>query len=134
MKILSIMAALILLLIIPAVGEIVDLGNYTIEFNLSKPHEIEEAPDGLLKIKTFDGVIFLTNEFFLEEEGYGESIIVDGQYGTLNFPKSGGDAYVVNLKNFTIASELPFYETADFLRGLHIKDNATSGGIPRSIS
>ncbi|OPY57284.1 MAG: hypothetical protein A4E49_00074 [Methanosaeta sp. PtaU1.Bin112] len=115
---------LVCLLLIDIVSaESVNLGNHTIEFNMSRPHEVDNDRDTLL-IKSFDGsVLIIPNAPDPSIDAFRvEAIKIDNASGTLSFLK---DEYAATYKKDgewnAILSSLPIYQTADFLRSLHIE-------------
>ena len=118
----------------PISAETVTIGNYNIEFNLSRPHETENSSELLvindtesyyqtLTIKTFDGKIWIVTGIDQPSNPdiYTEEIEIDGDKGVIGFPSYSNSAYKITIGKTFIMSELPFFETADFLRSFHIK-------------
>jgi len=124
-----------------AAAETVKVGNYSIEFNLSRPHEVVTTLEKLdggkingtyaeLTIKTFDDVILIIPGIKEEPDPtvFTEPIEVDNVKGILAFPNASGAVYKIVVGDTFIASYLYLFETADFLRTLHIRSfNQTKG-------
>lgn len=113
----------IVTLLIPIISaETVIVGNYSIDYNISKPHENEIPNDITLKIKTFDGYVKVWPTSvpvgFENDIVYG-IIEVDGDDGILRISPEG--YFGMQTDKVSIFSTMPFYDTADFLRTLHIQ-------------
>lgn len=68
------------------------------------------------KIYIIPGIEEMTNP-----DIYTENIEVDGVKGVIGFPSETNSLYKVVIGDTFISSGLPFYETADLLRTLHIR-------------
>jgi hypothetical protein len=120
------------LLVLASLGaaESVKVGSYNVSFNVSQAHEIDlNDIDNGVTIKTFDGkasVIIAKNHTMLDLLASAQDVVIDDVTGKIS--RMADDervflaAYALTpTEEVMIISAIPFYETADFLRSLHVR-------------
>ncbi len=127
----KIVVILVLLMAVVSAESII-LGDYNLSFELNKPHEMEIIPPDII-IKTFDGKIIMeyanwSSSLHLSDNVPTESINFSGRYGDLQILRSIYDVPIYDVtipmgknSHILIQSHMPFLNTADFLRSLHIE-------------
>jgi hypothetical protein len=148
MRLLILYLTLILAGLSLATAESVNVGGYNVSFNMTRPHEIVPSSgtmNAVLTIKTFDGPasIFIRpeeDEFFAMHIAFNESskgnvaierMKIDNRWGYVTMTAEKDN--MIGHRNYgayyspdnhtlaIISSEMPLFDTVDFLRGLHIK-------------
>lgn len=108
-------------------AETVSVGNYSIEFNISKPHIIEDFGESIpgsntTVVKTFDGYVAFQPRHLLievpEKAGLVGHIYVDGTKGEMGEFYKYKDVYILNCAHWFAYSTMQFQDTLDFIESL----------------
>ena len=103
-----------------ASAETISVGDYNITFDYNKPHETVVISNETAILKTFDGAVYFTMGRIYDLID-GELVTVSGYQGLLyHGPNAFG---FVNEQDpqFMVEGDLPYYDSADFLRSLRIE-------------
>ena len=132
MKILFVLAILALMGL--ASAETINIGNYSISFNYSKPYEIAHYPTSntAVTMKTLDGPIMIS------VDARADGLIKDNdsiKYQWINISGMGGkaqlfseeDVFMVFIPTWpgVIFGKMPIFDLANFLKTLKIERKAT---------
>lgn len=135
MKILIGFVLAILVLMSIASAETVNVGNYSVSFEYSKPHQnIIDNNSSSMLIKTFDGKFtinmnpetILSLWDILKDKDCTQYIIVDNQNSKL---LTSGDLFDLVNPSFAVAGNMPFFDLADFLKTLKIEKRKSTKSV-----